>query len=84
MIWIREEAEPLVEEGGNTSQLQGVMYDITEQKAAEEQLMRALDTEKEASSRLRTLHEMQNSFLQAVLHDLRTPLTSILGTALTL
>jgi K+-sensing histidine kinase KdpD len=27
---------------------------------------------------------MQNSFLQAVSHDLRTPLTSILGTALTL
>jgi two-component system sensor histidine kinase KdpD len=60
------------------------MYDITEQKAAEEQLMRALETEKEASSRLRGLHEMQNSFLQAVSHDLRTPLTSILGMAITL
>jgi PAS domain S-box-containing protein len=84
VIWIREEAEPLPDEQGRPAHLQGVMYDISEQKAAEEQLRRALETEKEASSRLRTLHEMQNSFLQAVSHDLRTPLTSILGTALTL
>lgn len=60
------------------------MYDITDQKQAEERLLIALETEKEASSRLRALHEMQNSFLQAVSHDLRTPLTSILGGALTL
>jgi PAS domain S-box-containing protein len=84
VVWIREEAEPLTDADGAPSQLQGVMYDITEQKAAEEQLMRALETEKEASSRLRGLHEMQNSFLQAVSHDLRTPLTSILGMAITL
>jgi signal transduction histidine kinase len=47
-------------------------------------LRQALETEKEATKRLTTLHEMQNSFLQAVSHDLRTPLTSILGSALTL
>jgi len=46
--------------------------------------VKALATEKEAATRLRSLHEMQNSFLQAVSHDLRTPLTSILGCALTL
>jgi signal transduction histidine kinase len=60
------------------------MYDVTEQKQAEAQLVKALDAEKEAATRLRALHEMQNSFLQAVSHDLRTPLTSILGCALTL
>ena len=30
------------------------------------------------------LDEMKNTFLEAVSHDLRTPLTSILGSALTL
>jgi PAS domain S-box-containing protein len=84
VMWIREEAEPLRDEHGRPSQLQGVMYDITDRKAAEEKLVRALETEKEASSRLRSLHEMQNSFLQAVSHDLRTPLTNILGNAITL
>jgi PAS domain S-box-containing protein len=84
LMWIREEAEPLLDDKGKPTQLQGVMYDITEQKQAEERLMRALETEKEASAHLRLLHEMQNSFLQAVSHDLRTPLTSIMGNALTL
>jgi PAS domain S-box-containing protein len=84
VIWIREEAEALVSEVGHPMYLQGVMYDVTEQKQVEARLMQALDTEKEAAARLRSLHEMQNSFLQAVSHDLRTPLTSILGCALTL
>src|SRR3989337_2734741 len=60
------------------------MFDITELKLAEEQLVRSLEAEKEASARERALNEMQHSFLQAVSHDLRTPLTSILGNALTL
>ena len=84
VIWIHEEAEALQDDSGQPVYLQGVMYDVTEQKNAEAQLVKALDAEKEAASRLRALHEMQNSFLQAVSHDLRTPLTSILGCALTL
>ena len=83
-IWIREEAEALPDEGGRPMYLQGVMYDVSEQKAAEEQLVKALETEKEAAAGLRKLHDMHNSFLQAVSHDLRTPLTSIMGSALTL
>jgi PAS domain S-box-containing protein len=84
LIWIREEAEALDDETGRPTYLQGVMYDVTEQKEGEERLRQALETETEAARRLRALHEMQNSFLQAVSHDLRTPLTSILGNALTL
>jgi PAS domain S-box-containing protein len=84
VIWIHEEAETLEDDRGQPLNLQGVMYDVTEQKLAEAQLVKALDAEKEAAAGLRLLHEMQNSFLQAVSHDLRTPLTSILGCALTL
>lgn len=84
LIWIREEADAVTDEAGKALYLQGVMYDITELKLAEEQLVRSLEAEKEASARVRALNEMQHSFLQAVSHDLRTPLTSILGNALTL
>jgi PAS domain S-box-containing protein len=83
-LWIREEAEALEDENGRPVYLQGVMYDVTEQKHAEERLRQALETEQAATKRLWALHEMQNSFLQAVSHDLRTPLTIILGNALTL
>jgi signal transduction histidine kinase len=44
-------------------------------------LMIDVNAEKEASDRLRALNDMQNSFLLAVSHDLRTPLTAILGSA---
>ncbi|MFB3737622.1 MAG: ATP-binding protein [Candidatus Velamenicoccus archaeovorus] len=84
LLWIREEADAVHDENGQPIYLQGVMYDITELKQAEEQLVRSLEAEKEASARVRALHEMQNSFLQAVSHDLRTPLTNILGHAITL
>ncbi len=63
---------------------QGFMLDITERKVAEQQVARALDAEREAAQRLRALDEMKNTFLQAVSHDLRTPLAAILGLAVTL
>ena len=84
IVWIRDEAEILRDEAGEPTHLQGVMYDITDQKRAETQVRESLAKEKEAGERLRHLNEMKNSFLQAVSHDLRTPLTTILGTALTL
>ena len=47
-------------------------------------LERALEVEREAAIRLRALDEMKDTFLQAVSHDLRTPLAAILGLATTL
>ncbi|MEO8424001.1 MAG: ATP-binding protein [Actinomycetota bacterium] len=48
------------------------------------EIERALEIEREASAGLRALDEMKNTFLRAVSHDLRTPLTVVLGCALTL
>ena len=76
-LWILDEAEPVLDEAGRVLFMQGVMYDITERKHAEEELARALE-------RLREVDEMKNTFLQAVSHELRTPLTAILGLAVTL
>jgi PAS domain S-box-containing protein len=58
--------------------------DITERRRAEEALRQALDREREAGDRLRSLDEMKNAFLTAVSHELRTPLAAVLGFALTL
>jgi PAS domain S-box-containing protein len=54
-----------------------------EQDTAQE-LAAALDRERAASEHLRAVDEMKTTFLEAVSHDLRSPLTTVLGIALTL
>jgi K+-sensing histidine kinase KdpD len=51
---------------------------------ARAEIERALETEREATARLQALDQMKDTFLQAVSHDLRTPLTVVMGNALTL
>jgi PAS domain S-box-containing protein len=62
----------------------GFVRDISERKEAEAEMRRALDLEREAADELRRASEMKDLFLQAVSHDLRTPLAAILGMSLTL
>ena len=78
IIWVQDQAA-LARLNGNPPYWQGFLLDVTERKVAEEQLARALDAERDAAQRLRALDEMKNTFLQAVSHDLRTPLAAILG-----
>jgi PAS domain S-box-containing protein len=96
--WVRDEA--VLVRGGDGRPLcwQGIVTDITatqlaaarlaealdrEQDAAH-QLAAALERERAAAEHLRAVDEMKTTFLQAVSHDLRTPLTTVLGIALTL
>ncbi len=89
-VWVRDVVH-VVRGAQGPRELRGLMVDITERKRAEEALRtseqkysEAFRREREATQRLRNLDEMKNTFLEAVSHDLRTPLTSILGSALTL
>ncbi|MGQ0669283.1 MAG: ATP-binding protein [Actinomycetota bacterium] len=90
-IWLRDQVHVVRDAKGGTRLLRGLMVDITERKLAEQALRNSEQTyseafrrEREATQQLRSLDEMKNTFLEAVSHDLRTPLTSILGSALTL
>jgi PAS domain S-box-containing protein len=69
---------------GEETVFSGFIRDISERKRAQEDLERALEVEREAAVRLRALDVMKDTFLQAVSHDLRTPLAAILGMAITL
>jgi PAS domain S-box-containing protein len=84
VVWVHDESVRLSDASGRPLFWQGVMFDITERKQAEEKLEQAWQREMEAAQRLRALDDMKNTFLEAVSHELRTPLTAILGSALTL
>ena len=83
-VWIHDETTFLTDEEGKPQFVQGVVFDITERKLAEQALRESEQREREAAERLRALDDMKNTFLAAVSHELRSPLTSILGLALTL
>jgi PAS domain S-box-containing protein len=83
-IWVHDETTVLRDEQGDPTYLQGVLMDITERKLAEHALRESEQRERDAAERLRALDEMKNTFLAAVSHELRSPLTSILGLSLTL
>ena len=83
-VWIHDETTVLLDDDGAPLFVQGVLFDITERKLAEQALRESEQREREAAERLRALDEMKNTFLAAVSHELRSPLTSILGLALTL
>jgi PAS domain S-box-containing protein len=83
-VWIRDEAVLLRDDRGTPIHWQGVMLDITDAKQANEDLARALELERQATEEIRRADEIKTTFLTAVSHDIRTPLSAILGNALTL
>ena len=83
-VWLHDETTILLDADGAPLFLQGVVFDITERKLAEQALRESERRERDAAERLRALDDMKNTFLAAVSHELRSPLTSILGLSLTL
>jgi PAS domain S-box-containing protein len=82
-VWIHDQAQLILDDEGKPKYWQGVLVDITEHKRTQE-LEHDLTLERETAKRLRVVDEMKNTFLQAVSHDLRTPLAGILGLAITM
>jgi PAS domain S-box-containing protein len=82
-VWVHDQARVIADEAGEPRFWQGVMVDVTQQRRAEA-LERDLATERLTSEQLREADTMKSTFLQAVSHDLRSPLAAILGLARTL
>ena len=84
IIWVREQARILTDDDGNPWLIQGLIHDITSSRQGQEEISKALSREKAAVERLQRLDEVKNTLLHAVSHDLRGPITSMLGSAVTL
>ena len=82
-VWVHDQSSLITDDEGNPRFWQGVLIDVTQQKRTK-QLEQDLAVERETAQRLRDLDDMKNTFLQAVSHDLRTPLAAILGLAVTM
>ncbi len=89
-LWLRDIVHVAADVRG-TPVVRGLIVDVTQGKRAEQALRKseqkyseAFHREREATQQLRALDDMKNTFLEAVSHDLRTPLTTILGAAVTL
>jgi PAS domain S-box-containing protein len=90
VVWFRDEVVLVRDAAGQPRYLQGVMFDITERKQAEE----ALETERSllaqrvaertadlslANTQLVRAARLKDAFLASMSHELRTPLSAILG-----
>lgn len=83
VVWVHDQARLITDDAGEPMYWQGVLVDVTAQKRAEA-LEADLASERQLAHELREADELKNTFLQAVAHDLRSPLTAILGLSGTL
>lgn len=72
--WVYEKGQGIWNQNGTLLYLDGVIFDISDRKAAEERVLRSLEREKELS-------ELKSRFITTASHEFRTPLTTILGSA---
>ena len=77
--WLEVTLSPLIEYSGNLYTAQ--LVDVTERRSAEEQLRSALEKERRAVERLTELDQAKDDFVTNISHELRTPITSVIGYA---
>src|SRR5579859_256941 len=77
--WVSTTKMPLLDDNGQIIGTFGLSRDVTAQVIAENMLARQASELTAQNERLRELDRLKDEFIAAVSHELRAPLTSILG-----
>src|SRR5579859_393737 len=77
--WVTTTKMPLLDDNGQIIGTFGLSRDVTAQVIAENMLARQASELTAQNERLRELDRLKDEFIAAVSHELRAPLTSILG-----
>jgi len=81
IVWGLLKTSVVRDVAGEPTYLVGQVVDITERVDREAALERLAGDERAVAQRLREINEMKDTFVSAVSHEMRTPLTAILGFA---
>lgn len=79
IITVLEHSRVIKDAQGNPVMFEGILEDITERKAQEQQLREYVDALRVSQQALAELNARKDKLLFALSHDLRSPLGSILG-----
>jgi PAS domain S-box-containing protein len=84
LVWTEQRTVPLLDSKGSVVAIEGIARDITDRKIEEEHLIGDLKRERDLTARMQEVDDAKTAIVRAAGHDLRNPLTSLLGFALTL
>jgi PAS domain S-box-containing protein len=79
--WIAARGHGTYAADGTVVGMIGVVQDISDRRAVEEELRQVLESERAARSQAERMSAIKDEFLAVLSHELRTPLSAILGWA---
>lgn len=79
--WVHDRCFPLKDESGRVYRFTGIAEDVTERKRSELERERLLERERFARAEAERANRVKDEFLAILSHELRSPLTPILGWA---